>query len=93
MGGVEIDLSEAILPPDGAELELVAVMGVITVRVPSDVDVALTGDSIEWDIADEEDWVPSAVAVRRHLRIRSHAFLGKVHLRRIGPRPEPVEST
>ena len=86
MGGVEIDLSEAILPPDGAELELVAVMGVITIRVPWDVDVVFSGDSIRWDIAEEEDPVPSRAAVRRHVRIRSRAFLGTVHLRRMRPR-------
>ena len=93
MGGVEIDQSEAILPPDGAELELVALMGVITVRVPSDVDAVFSGDSITWTITEEEVSVPSRSAVRRHLRIRSRAFLGTVHLRRVSPRSEAVQST
>jgi hypothetical protein len=76
MGGVEIDLTEAVIPPEGADIELLAVLGVITVRVPEELAVTLIGDAITWD---------GPLGARRGtkcaaVRVSGRAVLGKVHV-------------
>ncbi|MGZ8378931.1 MAG: hypothetical protein ACXW0Z_17005 [Gemmatirosa sp.] len=80
MGGVDVDLTEATIPRGGAALELLAVLGVITLRVPDDLSVALVGDALTWSAeAGARPWVTGADEAR--LRITGRAVLGKVHLR------------
>ncbi len=83
MGGVDIDLTDAELPPGGAELELLAVLGVITVRIPAGLAVELVGDALTWSA--EPGWAPargtSGQLGRAAVRIRGRALLGKVHVR------------
>lgn len=84
MGGVDLDLTEAQIPLEGAEVELVAVMGVIMVHVPRDVPVELVGDAITWSGDDEAGRVHPERPVRGVVRITGRAFLGKVHVRFAG---------
>jgi hypothetical protein len=80
MGGIDLDLTAAAIPPGGAELELLAVLGVITIRVPDDLAVALVGDALTWSAdADARPWTTSLAEAR--IRIAGRAVLGKVHLR------------
>ena len=84
MGGVDVDLTEALIPPDGATLELLAVMGVVTVRVPDDLPAALVGDAVTWSV--DADAEPGALALApalapARLRVVGRAVLGRVHVR------------
>ena len=80
MGGVDVDLTEALIPPGGAELELLAVLGVIMVRLPDDLSVALMGDALTWSA--DPGAAPRATSfAEARVRITGRAVLGKVHLR------------
>jgi hypothetical protein len=46
MGGITIDLREAILPAGGLRINAVAVMGGIEITVPEGMDVVITGFSV-----------------------------------------------
>jgi hypothetical protein len=43
MGGVDLDLSEAYLPPEGLSIEVVAIMGGMDVIVPEGINVEVSG--------------------------------------------------
>ena len=88
MGGVTIDLTNAILPADGAVLELFCFMGVIAVRVPADIEVQLFGDAITWRLEAEPDGPRSSTARRGCVRITGRALLGKVDVCLVGRRRE-----
>ena len=53
---MDLDLTDATIPPGGAVLELLAVHGVVTVRVPPELAVALVGDAITWSAP--AGWAP-----------------------------------
>ena len=59
MGGVDLDLRDAILDPDGASLELKATMGGFQVTVPAEWAVDFKDDSVtggfEVDVTPLED--------------------------------------
>jgi hypothetical protein len=84
MGGVELDLTAALFPRAGAELELLAVLGVITVRVPTDVAVELVGDAITCS-REPGEVVGDATPPRGTVRITGRSVLGKVHVRFVRP--------
>lgn len=75
MGGVDLDLTEAVIPPEGADLELLAVLGVITVRVPEGLAVELIGDAITW--GGPPGWASTRGAA---VRIIARAALGTVQV-------------
>ena len=80
MGGVDVDLTDASIPPGGSEIELLAVLGVITVRVPDDLSVALVGDALTWSV--DPGATPRATSLAEaRVRITGRAVLGKVHVR------------
>jgi hypothetical protein len=87
MGGLDLDLTDAALPPDRVEMELVAVMGVVTVLVPRDVRVGLDGGAVTWTF-EGGDGTASAPPPRGTVRISGRTTLGKIHLRLVGPRSE-----
>ena len=62
-------------------------MGVVTIRVPPDIEVELAGDAITWSFEPGEP--RSSAAVRGHVRITGRAVLGKVDVRLLGRRSEP----
>jgi len=89
MGGVDLDLTEAVIPPDGSVLELLAVLGVITVRVPAGLAVELVGDAVTWSA--DPGWAPARGAPggsgRASVRLIGRAVLGKVHVCVVPTRP------
>ncbi len=83
MGGVDLDLRAAEIPPGGAELEVMAVLGVVTVWVPWDLPVVVIGDAVTQTPERGAQRVrPVAGAT---VRIRGRAILGKVHVRFVEP--------
>ncbi|HMA46246.1 MAG TPA: DUF1707 domain-containing protein [Frankiaceae bacterium] len=80
MGGVELDLREAVLPPDELVITAVAVMGGIQVTVPEGVEVEMTGFAFmggrEHQVAD----VPPRPGAPL-IRVRAYAFMGGVEVK------------
>ena len=87
MGGIELDLREADIPPEGVDLELVAVMGVIEVVVPADLVVCLIDDAVTWSV-EAATGEGAVTAPRGELRVHGRAVLGRVHVRLQGERSE-----
>jgi hypothetical protein len=89
MGGVDLDLTDAVLPPGGADLELLAVLGVVTVRVPAGLAVEVVGDAITWDAdaAAALAWGTPGGVRRAAVRVTGRAVLGKVHIAVAPARP------
>jgi len=82
MGGVDLDLTEAQIPYEGAEIELFALFGVITVRVPTDLRVEIVGDAITW--SPDKPEASGAIQTHGTVRITGRAVLGKVHVKFVG---------
>jgi hypothetical protein len=80
MGGVDLDLTDASIPTGGAELELLAVFGVITVRIPDDLGVFLVGDALSWT-ADPGVMPRATLHADAALTIAGRAVLGRILLR------------
>jgi hypothetical protein len=80
MGGVELDLTEARLVAGGSEIHAVAVMGVVTIRVPPGVRVEYRGDAIS--ISDQRGGPPGAVdpASTNTIWITALTWWGKVQV-------------
>lgn len=80
MGGCELDLREAVLPPDELVITAVAVMGGIEVTVPEGVEVEMTGFAFmggrEYQVADVAPR-PGAPLIR----VRAYAFMGGVEVK------------
>ena len=70
MGGVDLDLRDAILDPDGASLELKATMGGFQVTVPAEWAVDFKDDSVtggfEVDVTPLEDLPEDAPKLHIH---------------------------
>lgn len=84
MGGVDLDLTEAQLPEEGADVEVFAFMGVIMIHVPRDVRVESLGDAITWSADEGASGGQPETPVRGSVRITGRAVLGKVHVRFVG---------
>ena len=89
MGGIELDLTDVSLSSRVVELELVAVMGVVEVRVPANIVVELVDAAVTWSVENATSRVAAASAPRGTVRIRGRSVLGRVHLRLEGLRAEP----
>lgn len=80
MGGCELDLREAVLPPHELMITAVAVMGGIEVVVPEGVEVDMTGFAImggrEYRVADVARRPGTPM-----IRIRAYAFMGGVEVK------------
>lgn len=70
LGGVDLDLRDATLDPDGASLELKATMGGFQVTVPSEWAIDLQDDSVaggfEVDVTPPEDLPEDAPKLHIH---------------------------
>lgn len=77
LGGVELDLRDAVLPPEGAELFLRATLGGIEVTVPAGWDVQTSGSAVLGGTDDETLPAPPGAPV---LRVRTTATLGGIEL-------------
>ncbi|NLM46140.1 MAG: cell wall-active antibiotics response protein [Firmicutes bacterium] len=94
MGGIELDLTNAVLPEGETVLDLAAVMGGIDVRVPADLPVAADGFAI---LGGVEFFGKSGGGIigstrnaqnitegqNRLLKIRARAIMGGIDVKRI----------
>ena len=87
MGGVELDLREARLAPDGAWLEVTTVMGGTEVIVPRGWRVILVGDAIagahELDVMPEDDLSDASPV----LTIVAKTICGGLEVKAVASRP------
>jgi hypothetical protein len=91
LGSAELDLTPAHLGPEGARLELTAVLGSVEVQVPDDWHVRIEGPAILGGIEDRTSPAPEGAPL---LVIRAVAFLGGVEVvGRAARRPSPPPAT
>lgn len=76
-GGVELDLRQAVLPPEGATLEVVAVLGGVELRLPAGWDVRVDGPVVLGGI--EEKLLP-ALPGAPVLELRATVVLGGIEV-------------
>jgi hypothetical protein len=79
MGGVDLDLSEAYLPPEGLTIEILTMMGGVDIIVPEGVNVEVTGIPILGGIDNKTSGrrLPGAPT----LRVRALAMMGGVDVK------------
>jgi len=79
VGGIDLDLTDATIPPEGARLTKVSVVGGVSVVVPPDVRVELRGFSLVGgrNVERLRDVPPGA----RVLRINAWSIVGGVRVR------------
>src|SRR4051794_22436119 len=82
IGGVDLDLTDATLPPDGARLTKVSLVGGVSVVVPPDVRVEVRGFSLVGGRNVER--LRDAPAGARVLRISAWSIVGGVRVRVAG---------
>jgi hypothetical protein len=82
IGGVDLDLTDATLPPGGASLTKVSLVGGVSVVVPPDVRVELRGFSLVGGRNVER--LRDAPADARVLRIDAWSIVGGVRVRVAG---------
>jgi hypothetical protein len=92
MGGVDLDLREASLPPDVLEITAVAVMGGIEITVPEGVAVELHGLSLLGGRSVRTADVPlrSGAPV---IRVRGYALMGGIDIRTKSATSGPAASS
>jgi hypothetical protein len=80
LGGAELDLRQADLPPEGARITAFALLGGVKLIAPPDLPMELSGLSLLGGRADERPArTPSAAAPTVH--VRAVAILGGVSIR------------
>jgi hypothetical protein len=79
-GGVELDFREAILPPDGVDVTVVAIMGGVEVIVPPGVNVEMGGIAIMggFDQSGDDTVEPDPRAPT--IRVNGLALMGGVNV-------------
>jgi hypothetical protein len=90
-GGIELDLRDAVLPAEGASLELVSAFADLEVTVPMGWAVEVEGPVVLGDLDDRTLGAPAGAPT---LRIRATVVLGDIELRTDAAtraRPAPVE--
>jgi hypothetical protein len=95
LGSAELDLTASTLPPEGATLELVAVLGGVELQVPDDWHVRVEGPAILGGIEDRTVPAPAGAPL---LRIEATALLGGIEIssrtaRRSTPPTAPPSAT
>ncbi len=87
MGGVELDLSDAQLSPEGARLEVSTIMGGTEIAVPRGWRVIVIGDAVagsnEVDVTPEDDLSDDSPT----LTIIAKTVCGGLEVRSTAPRP------
>jgi hypothetical protein len=77
-GGVDLDLRQTSLPPEGADLEIVTVLGDVEVTLPMGWNVKVTGPTVLGDLDDRSLGAPADAPT---LRVHVTVVLGDVTLR------------
>jgi predicted membrane protein len=77
-GGLDLDLRDTALPPEGADLELVSVFGDLEVLLPMGWTVEVSGPVVLGDLDDRTLGAPAGAPV---LRVRTTVVFGDVELR------------
>jgi hypothetical protein len=90
MGGIELDLREAILDPGGTEIEVMAVMGGVVVTVPPTVRLESNGFALMGGFEDQLKEPASADPNAPVVRLTGFALMGGVEARVLA-RGAPVE--
>jgi hypothetical protein len=90
MGGVELDLREAILDPDVTEIEVFAMMGGVVVTVPPTVRLETDGFAFMGGFEDQLKHPASGDPNAPVVRLTGFAFMGGVEARVLKP-GEPTD--
>lgn len=79
MGGIELDFSEAIMPPGGTEIEVFCVMGGLDIRVPEGIHVDARPVAIMGGVDNHAHYTanPGGPTVK----IRGFVFMGGVDIK------------
>ena len=79
IGGVDLDLTEAVVPPTGARLTKVSLIGGVDLKTGPDVRVTVGGFSLigDKDVERSDDTPPSAPV----LEVRAWSLVGGVRVR------------
>jgi hypothetical protein len=85
MGGIELDLREAILDPGGTEIEVMAVMGGVVVTVPPTVRLESNGFALMGGFEDQLQEPASADPNAPVVRVTGFALMGGVETRVLAP--------
>jgi hypothetical protein len=91
MGGVELDLREAVLDPGVTEIEVLAVMGGVVVTVPPNVRLESNGFAFMGGFEDQLKEPASADPNAPVVRLTGFAFMGGVEARVLAPGAPPDE--
>ena len=78
MGGVDIDLREASITDEAAEINCFAFMGGIEIKVPKDWSVVIKGTPIMGYFGDTSK--PDSTAVSKRLTVKGQVFMGSVEV-------------
>ncbi len=79
LGGLNLDLSQAEIPPEGAQLTLIALIGGAELRVPPGIDVQTGGFSLLG--GHDSDLDGSAPANAPRVRVRVYSLIGGVEVK------------
>lgn len=85
MGGVELDLRDAVLDPGVTEIEVLAVMGGVVVTVPPNVRLESDGFAFMGGFEDQLKEPASADPNAPVVRLTGFAFMGGVEARVLAP--------
>lgn len=85
MGGIELDLREAVLDPEGTEINVVAVMGGVVVTVAPNVRLETDGAAFMGGFEDQLKLPASRDPNAPVVRLTGFAFMGGVEARVLEP--------
>jgi hypothetical protein len=85
MGNVELDLTRARVGPGTSHIEMVAVMGSVTVLMPPDLLVECEGDPLLGSFEIKRQVESTAAPDAPLVRISGTAFMGSVEVKIIDP--------
>ncbi|HEX5439094.1 MAG TPA: LiaF domain-containing protein [Gemmatimonadaceae bacterium] len=85
LGQVELDLSRARIGPGTSEIEVVAIMGNITILVPPELRVECDGDPIVGSFEIKRDVAATAMPDAPLIRVIGTAFMSAVEVKIIDP--------
>lgn len=81
MGGVDVDLREAIIPAEGMEVNCVAVMGGVEIQVPPGVRLECDGFAFMGEFEDRQDLASTTDPRAPLVKVSGFALMGGVDVR------------